>query len=394
MQIDDAMSPKPVRLKRIAVVVVVIAVLLAAAGISTRAYEYRRLTAWTAANDTPTVDLIRPQAQTGAHAMSLPGHLEAWTEAPIHARVSGYLKSWAADIGTRVVTGQELAVIETPELDQELARAKANLLRARKKAALASITTRRWQNLLSSHSVSKQEADERRGESEVAEADVQGAQADVDRLEAMESFKHVAAPFSGIITNRLTDIGDLVTANNGSNPTLFTLASTSRLRLYVSIPQRFSDVIKPGLAVSLDVLEHPGKNFEATLLSSSGAVNTSSGAVLVQFLVNNKNDELMPGDYARVHIPLVGDPNLLTIPATALMFRAQGLQVAVLDKADQVVLRNIHIALDLGDVVQVDKGIAVTDAIIDHPPDSLSDGSQVKVAQNKATAADDVSPKN
>jgi RND family efflux transporter MFP subunit len=383
MSHNEAAAPMPSsrpRLKPVIAGALVLAIVAVAAGITLRAHDYNQLVQWTDAQEIPTVALIAPGAQSGLHDISLPGQLQAWIDAPIRAQVSGYLKSWKTDIGAKVNAGDLLGTIETPELDQQFAQAKAGLARTKADAQLAQITAKRWNNLLASNSVSKQEADEKTAQAQVAQANVQSAQADVDRLAALESFKQVVAPFSGTITNRQTDVGNLVTANGSTGSTLFSLADTRRMRLYVQVPQGYAGSIKPGLPVKLSVLEHPGKTYRATEIGSAGAVDPHSGSQLVQFEVDNTDADLLPGDYAQVAVPLTDNPNLITVPATALIFRAQGAQLAVVGPGNRVQLRSVHIVQDLGNVLKIDQGIMPGDKIIDHPPDSLTQGNQVRIA--------------
>jgi RND family efflux transporter MFP subunit len=361
---------------------IALAVLATIAGLSVRAYDSHRVVKWTDAQVLPSVQVIAPDVGGSAEGMTLPGHLDAWISAPIHARVGGYLKSWNHDIGSQVGANETLAVIDTPELDQQFEQAKANLSRAKANARLAALTDKRWKNLLASNSVSRQEADEKAGEAEAAQANVQAAQADMDRVAALEAFKRVTAPFAGTVTARHTDIGDLISAND-SGPALFTVSDTSRMRLYVDVPQGYASAIKPGMTVQLDVPDHPGQQFAGHLIGNAGAVNQASGTVLAQFEVDNTKDALMPGAYAEVHLPTDKGSHLITVPATVLLFRAQGPQVAVLGADNKVELRNVHIALDLGEHLQIDQGLKPGDKIIDHPPDSLMQGDAVQVAASE-----------
>jgi membrane fusion protein, multidrug efflux system len=371
---------RPPRIRRAIVIVLVLAVVATAIGLAVRAHDYHELVHWTDAQQLPTVALVKPVGSTDGHEMTLPGHLDAWISAPIHARVSGYLKTWSKDIGSPVKAGDTLAVIDTPELDQQLDQAKAVLVRARADLRLAQITSQRWQHLLASTSVSRQEADEKSGEAEVAAANVLSAQADVDRLNALESFRHLTAPFDGTVTSRSTDIGDLISSTGENSPALFTVADTSKMRLYVNIPQGYAGSIKPGMVVNMSVLEHPGKTFQGTLMGSSGSVNRASGSLLAQFEVTNTDNALLPGDYAEVRLPLAVDKALITVPSTVLLFRAAGPQIAVLGNGDKVELRDVHIGLDLGDALEIDRGLHPGDRIIDHPPDSLMQGNKVRIA--------------
>ncbi|WP_243039889.1 efflux RND transporter periplasmic adaptor subunit [Dyella sedimenti] len=381
-----ATPQQPPRLGRAVRIGLAVAVLATIAGLSVRAYDYHRVVKWTDAQVVPSVQLVTPTTGAAQQAMTLPGHLDAWISAPIHARVGGYLKTWNTDIGAKVRAGDTLAEIDTPELDQQFEQAKADLVRAKATAKLAALTDKRWRNLLASNSVSKQEADEKAGEAEAAQANVLAAQANVDRIAALEAFKHVTAPFSGTVTARNTDIGDLISANNDGDRPLFTVSDTNRMRLYVEVPQGYADAIRPGMTVKLDVPDHPGEQFNGHLIGSSGAVNQASGALLAQFEVGNPKGDLLPGAYAEVHLPLSANSHTMTVPATVLIFRAQGPQVAVLGPGDKAELRDVHIAMDLGDRLLIDQGLKPGDRIIDHPPDSLMQDDRVQVA--KASAGD------
>jgi membrane fusion protein (multidrug efflux system) len=388
---EPGQRPAP-RLRLAIFSVLAVAVLATVAGLVVRANDYHQLVAWTAAQEVPTVQLVSPVASTSAssssaHQMTLPGHVEAWISAPIHARVGGYLKSWNADIGSKVKAGETLGIIDTPELDQQLDQARAGLVRTKAELQLAQSTSLRWQHLLTSNSVSRQETDEKIGEAQVAAANVLAAQADIDRLAALESFKRITAPFSGTVTSRSTDIGALISATSENSPALFTVADTSKMRLYVSVPQGYAASIKPGMTVDLTVLEHPGKTYQATLMGSSGSVNQASGSLLAQFEAPNPNGELLPGDYAEVHLPVAVDTKLITVPSTVLIFRAAGPQIAVLGPGNLVQLRSVHIGMDLGDALEIDQGLQPTDKIIDHPPDSLMQGDKVRIAATAQESA-------
>jgi len=383
----SAIAPRPPRIKLAVTILLALAVVATVAGISLRAHDYHQLVGWTDAQEIPTVQLISPKTMVSGQPMTLPGHLQAWIDAPIHARVNGYLKRWDVDIGAKVKAGDLLGEIDTPELDQQLTQAKADLARARASAALAQVTAKRWTHLLSSNSVSKQESDEKSGQAEVEQANVQAAQANVDRLNALESFKRVVAPFSGTVTARNTDIGDLINAGSSNDAPLFAMADTSRMRLYMQIPQVYAGSIKPGMKVNLSVQEHPGKTYQATLMGSSGAVSQNSGSLLVQFEVDNPQSELLPGDYAEVEVPVTASANVVEVPPTVLLFRTAGPQVGVLDAQHKVVLRDVHISLDMGSLLQIDRGLKPGDRVIDNPPDSLSTGDAVRVASDVAASA-------
>ncbi|GGA12201.1 efflux RND transporter periplasmic adaptor subunit [Dyella caseinilytica] len=381
-------AARPPRLKKLSIFGAIAAVLIVGGGLAIRYHDHHELVQWTDAQLIPTVRLAPPSDPDKTHVITLPGHLEAWYSSPIHARVSGYLKNWYKDIGDKVKAGEVLATVDTPELDQQLEQAKAVLVKAQADANLANITSRRWQHLLTSDSVSKQEVDEKIGEAQAAQATVLAAKADVDRLDALETFKKIVAPFNGLVTARHTDVGDLITANNdSSNQELFTVSDTSHMRLYVPIPEVDAGGIKPGMKVNLSVPEHPGRTFEATLLGNSGAINQTSGSMLAQFEADNTDGALKPGDYADVKLALETNPNLISVPASALIFRAHGAQVAVFGPDSRAHLRDVHIGMDLGQTLLIDQGLTQSDRVIENPPDSLMNGDRVQLDTSDNGAA-------
>lgn len=369
----------PPRLKAVGIGGAALALLAVALGLGIRFHQHHELVQWTDAQLIPSVRIVSAADPAKEHTIMLPGHLQAWYSAPIHARVGGYLKAWYKDIGDKVKAGEVLAVIDTPELDQQFEQAKAVLVKAQADANLANITAKRWQHLLGSDSVSKQEADEKTGEAEAAQATVLAAKADVDRLQALETFKKIVAPFDGVVTARRTDVGDLITANNESGPELFTVADTSRVRLYVPVPEVDANAIKPGMKVTLNVPELPGRTFQATLIGNSNSINQSSGSLLAQFVANNSDDALKPGDYADVQLGLQADPHIVSVPSSALIFRDKGAEVAVLGPDSRAHLHKVHIAVDMGTTLQIDQGLSLDDRVIENPPDSLMDGDKVHV---------------
>ncbi|MDS9878442.1 efflux RND transporter periplasmic adaptor subunit [Pseudomonas protegens] len=357
-----------------------LAALLVASGLAARTRHERAVVAWTETAAVPQVLVFQPQHNVLGDTLRLPAHLEAWSKAPIHARVSGYLKDWTQDIGTHVAAGQVLAHIDSPDLDQQVAQARARMIQQQANARLAQTTAERWQNLLASHSVSRQEADEKTSNAAAAKANAEAAAADYARLSALEDYKTIRAPFAGTLTARHTDIGQLIKADNDSDPELFDLADTHKLRLYVPIPQNYASVIHPGLQAQLTVPEHPGQHFSAQLLGDSTAIDPRSGTLLAQFVAANPDGALMPGDYAEATLAIPADTHGVSIPASALIFRAQGTQVAVIDGSRHVHLRSIHIGLDLGERLVIDQGLQATDQVIDNPPDALREGDLVQLA--------------
>ena len=375
------------RLKLAGAAGLLVAGVLVASGVMSRQHSEQAIKAWTTAAAIPTVDVISLNPGASTAALTLPGAVQAYYEAPIHARVSGYLKQWYEDIGAHVKAGQLLASIDTPELDQQLAQARADLATAEANLSLAQITAKRWQHLLADDAVSPQEADEKSGDLAAKTALVNAARANVDRLVALESFKNIVAPFDGVVTARKTDIGALISAGGDSGPELFSVADVHRLRVYVRVPQSYSAAIKPGLTAALSVPEYPGQSFTATLSSTADAVNDQSGTLLVELGLDNANGQLKPGDYAEVHFSLPQSGSGVQVPASALVYRQQGLQVATLGPDSHVVMKNITIARDDGSYVEVAAGLSRADRIIDSPPDSLAQGDLVRVSGASAAAA-------
>ena len=310
----------------------------------------------------------------------LPGDIRAFNEAPIYAQVSGYLQSWSADIGTPVKAGQVLALIETPDLDQQLAQAQANLDTAIANAHLAATTAQRWNALLAQDAVSQQDADDKNGALQANIAEVAAGRADVQRLQAMEAFKRITAPFDGVVTSRSTDIGALISVGSPNQAPLFTVDDEHRLRIYVNVPQAYSADIKPGMTAQFTVPEYPGQSFTATLASTARAINANNGTLLVQFQTDNAEHKLQPGDYAQVKFNLPADAGALLLPSGALMFRDTGMQVAILDPNNRVRLQTVTLGRDFGTHVEIATGLKAGDRVINDPPDLLRTGDLVQIA--------------
>ena len=368
------------RLRLAGLIVLLIAVLVVAFGLISRGLAGQQLKRDTLADATPTVSLVRPAQVAGDQTLTLPGDVQAYDDAVIHARVSGYLKKWYVDIGAAVKAGQVLADIDTPELDQQLAQARANLATAQANQNLAQITASRWSGLLAKDAVSKQEADEKSGDLAAKTAVAQAARADVERLTALEAFKRIVAPFSGVVTARNTDIGALIAAGNPADPGLFTVADERRLRIYVHAPQAYIAQIKPGQTATISVPEHPGQTFQAMLTSTSDAVSSQSGTLTVELQIDNSQGQLKPGDYAQVVFNLPRAAGGVSLPASALMFRRTGLAVATLGPDNRVVMKPVAIAQDHGQSVDIATGLSPADRVIDNPPDSLAGHDLVRVA--------------
>ncbi|HEY6895317.1 MAG TPA: efflux RND transporter periplasmic adaptor subunit [Rhodanobacteraceae bacterium] len=382
---DSAITVK--RLRFVGIIALIVGVAIVVIGLVTRAHGNARLREWTDAQAIPTVAVAPPQASGDAGALELPGRLEAYSRASLYARVPGYLKSWSVDIGAPVKAGQELAVIETPDLDQELLQSKANLATAQANVALAETTAKRWQELLKTGAVSKQDVDEKIGDYKAKQAIVKAAEADVDREMTLKGFARITAPFDGIVTARNTDVGALINAGGSAGQELFVVSDTKKLRVYVSVPQTYVPSIPPGTKATITVPERPGKKYEATVESSAQAVNVSSGSTLMQLGVDNANNELLPGGFANVSLELPSNVSALRIPSSALLFDKHGLRVATLDKDDKIRLKPVTIARDLGQVIEIGSGLAADDRVIQSPPDGVEDGDAAHVAEPPKGAA-------
>lgn len=365
------------------------AIIIVAVGIAIRVIDGRRLHEWTDAQAIPTVVVNPPKFGDNLTTLTLPGRLEAHARAPIYARVSGYLKQWHADIGAAVKAGQLLAEIETPELDQQLLQARADLLSAESAAKLAETTAKRWQAMLGSDAVSRQEVDEKTGDLTNKQALVEAARANVERYQAMKGFARIVAPFDGKVIARSTDIGALINAGSGVGPELFVVADARKLRAYVNVPQNYAPDIQAGGKARISVPEHPGKLYPATVESSARAIQAASGSMLVQLIVDNAAGELLTGGYAVANFELPNTRPTLSIPGSALIFDQAGLHVATVDRNDKIVLKPVTIARDLGKVVEIATGLTADDRVIESPPDGIVDGQPVHVAaaQPDATKA-------
>lgn len=357
-----------------------VAVALGVTGILARKHSEAALTEATDEAAIDTVATIKPQVGKSAEKLVLPGDVEAWYVAPIYGQVSGYIKMWYKDIGAVVKQGDLLAVIDTPDLDAHVEQAKAMLAKARADEELADITARRWQHLLLSDSVSRQETDVQTDHLKAARAATLAAQHELDRLNALEGFKMLIAPFDGVVTARRTDVGALVKANAVSNePEMFEVADIHMMRIYVRVPQVYSSQIHVGQKAELHLPQYPGKVFEGTVNTTARAINLDSRTLLVELWAPNPTQELMPGTYANVDFELPPEPNAVEIPTSALIFQDHGLQVATVDAQNRVHLKNVTIGRDMGANVIVVAGITANDAVIDSPPDALNDGDLVRV---------------
>ena len=389
---DSAITVK--RLRFVGIIALIVGIVIVVVGLVTRAHGNARLREWTDAQSIPTVAVAPPTSSGDAGALDLPGRLEAYSRASLYARVPGYLKGWNVDIGSPVKAGQELATIETPDLDQELLQSKANLATAQANVALAETTAKRWQELLKTGAVSKQDVDEKIGDYKAKQAIVKAGQADVDREQTLKGFARITAPFDGIVTARNTDVGALINVGGTTGQELFVVSDTKKLRVYVSVPQTYVPSIPPGTKATITVPERPGKKYEATVESSSQAVTASSGSTLMQLGVDNANNDLLPGGFANVSLQLPSNTTALRIPSSALLFDKHGLRVATLDKDNKIRLKQVTIARDLGQVIEIGSGLAADDRVIQSPPDGVQDGDVAQVAEPpKVPAAAAAAPK-
>lgn len=326
---------------------------------------------------TPTVETVRPEPSEQADELVLPAQLQAFTRAPIHAQVGGYLASWEVDIGAKVKSGDLLATIATPELTQELLEAKAEVATAQAQAELAQRTAERWTNMADSDAVSAQAVDEKRGMYEARRAQLNVAQAKLERLQAQASFSRLNAPFTGLVTARNVDVGALVVAGEQAGPPLFEVSDTSRLRAYVRVPQAWTPDVKVGDSAELAVVEYPGERFTAEVKARSEAVDQDSGTLLVQLWVDNAQGRLLPGSYAEIMFKLPPSAAGLVIPAGALVFDAQGLQVVTIDDDQRAHFQKVKVGRDYGKQVEVVQGLQRTSRLVASPPDGLTDGALV-----------------
>jgi RND family efflux transporter MFP subunit len=363
-----------------------VAVIVVGGGIAARASNSRHLKQQTDAQAEPVVTVSLPVQGGNSYTIDLPGRLQAYSRAPIYARVSGYLKDWHVDIGTPVHAGEPLADIEAPDLDQQLAQGEADLLTAQANSALARTTAARWKILFKTNSVSQQDVDARNGDLAAKEAIAKATAANVDRLKVLEGFKRIVAPFDGTVTARFTDIGALINAGSGSGLELFVISDTHKLRLYVNVPQNYATRVVPGTQAQLTVPERPGRTFTATVEASARSVDPSSGSTLVQLAVDNASGELFPGAYSSVHFNLPLPSASLNVPAGALVFDHRGLQVATLGPDNRVIFKPVKIARDLGDSVEISSGLTATDRIIDGPPDGIASGDMVRIGPGSTSA--------
>ncbi len=357
-----------------------IAVVLAAWGEIDRVIARSSLAKESAIDALPTVVTVKPDRTDRGEELLLPGTVQAFIESPIYARTNGYLKVWYTDIGSTVKKGELLAEIETPEVDQQLSQAIADLATARANETLSQTTNVRWNELLKTESVSQQDADEKASDAAAKKATAEAAAANVSRLRELESFKRVVAPFDGIVTARNTDIGALINAGQSAGSELFRLADTHKLRIYVQVPEPYAAAAKPGLEAALSFSEQQGKAYTAVVVRTANALDPALRTLQVELELDNSQGELFPGAYAEVHFKLAGNARSLRLPSTTVLFRAPGLQVATVDPQQRIQLKSIVEGRDFGNTIEVLSGLDADDAVVINPPDSIVNGMTVRVA--------------
>jgi len=367
---------------------VIVLVILGALTLFQRRTQYQALAKETEALAIPTVAVFHPAIESGEEDLVLPGTMQAYVESPIYARTSGYLKKWYRDIGSRVRQGESLADIDTPEVDQQLMQARADLNTAKANSRLSEITATRYAELIKTDGVSKQEVDNATGDFEAKKATVQSSEANVRRLEELESFKHIYAPFSGVITRRNVDTGTLINAGNGgASQQLFFLAQTDPLRVYVSVPETYAPSIHAGLSAYLELTQYPGQKFQGKVVRTAEAIDPGTRTLLIEVDVPNHDGALLPGGYAQAHLQVKVTGARLVVPVNALLFRSEGLRAVAVDANHRTHLKQLTIGRDYGTTLEVLQGLDASDWIVLNPADSLEEGQEVRVKETVMTAA-------
>jgi RND family efflux transporter MFP subunit len=363
-------------------VIVIVLVVLGAVTLFQRRTQYQALAKETETLAIPTVAVIHAAVESTEEDLVLPGAMQAYVESPIYARTNGYLKKWYHDIGSRVREGELLADIDTPEVDQQLSQARADLNTAQANANLSKITAARYQELIKTDGVSKQEVDNAIGDLEAKVANVKSAEANVRRLEDLESFKHIYAPFSGVITRRNVDTGTLINAGNGgATQQLFSLAQTDPLRVYVSVPEAYAPSIRSGLGAFLELTQYPGQKFQGKVVRTAESIEIGTRTLLTEVDVPNHNGALLPGGYSQAHLQVKVTGARLAVPVNALLFRSEGLRAVVVDANHRAHLKSITVGRDYGTTLEVLQGLNAEDWIVLNPADSLDDGQEVRVKE-------------
>jgi len=387
----DQSRGKGSRVFTILFLVVAALVVLGAVTLFQRRSQYQALAKETETLAIPTVAVIHASVESAEEDLVLPGTMQAYVESPIYARTNGYLKKWYHDIGSRVHQGDLLVDIDTPEVDQQLSQSRADLNTAQANANLSKITASRYQELIKTDGVSKQEVDNAVGDMEAKLATVKSAEANVRRLEELESFKHIYAPFSGVVTRRSVDTGTLINAGNGgTSQQLFFLAQTDPIRVYVSVPETYAASIRAGLGAYLELTQFPGQKFQGKVVRTAESIELGTRTLLTEVDVPNHTSTLLPGGYAQVHLQVKVTGARLVVPVNALLFRSEGLRAIVVDANHKMHLRPLTIGRDYGTTLEVLQGLNTSDWIVLNPADSLDEGQEVhvrEIALNSAPGA-------
>jgi RND family efflux transporter MFP subunit len=367
------------RLKRLALYVLIAAIAVAAWGIVSRLHARTALEHSTQAAAVATVIVVSPHHSEAGNELVLPGDVQPYTDAPIYARTSGYVKRWYADIGKQVKAGELLADIETPEVDAQYRQAKADLASAEANNHLAQTTAVRYQELSKTGLVAAQDVDNAQGDADAKTAQVESSRQNLQRLAQLEAFNRITAPFDGVVTARRIDVGALVTQGSTSGQELFHMTATSRLRVYVQVPQAYADLVQPGLSAELSFPERPERRFPAKVVNTARSIDATTRTLLTQLEADNAKGEMLSGSFVQVHLPLPVGLTSWRLPSNTLLFRADGLHIATVDANNRVQLNVVHIGRDFGSEIEILSGVAAEDRVILNPADSLLSGTPVRV---------------
>jgi RND family efflux transporter MFP subunit len=391
MPSEDIKAPGRKSLLTAAAAAVLMAGIVLSYGFIGRAQSKQEVVDWTNTHAIPTVALVGLIPGSSHQTLTLPGNIQPFNRAAIFARVNGYVRSWDHDIGSPVKAGQVLASIDAPDLDQQLGQAKATLASVRANHQIASLTANRNNILLQKQIVAQQLADQTDADAKAKEAVVDANEANVRQLEAMQSFKTLAAPFDGVVTARNVELGMLINSGGSGQP-LFEVSDLHRVRIYVQVPQSFTAGLTVGMKATFEMPQYPGARFEAMLSHISKSINQNSHSMQVELQADNTAGKFFGGSYCNVHFEIPTDAHLVKVPSTALITGNQGTQIATLDSNDKVVLRSVQLGRDLGDSVEVVAGLSPADRIINNPPETLAAGDAVRVAQATSQATAPASP--
>jgi len=367
------------KIGRYIVLFVLIALGVATTGVASRRSDASKLARWTYERAIPNVAVVAPTRGGGVRELVLPGDVEAFYNATVHAQVSGYVKQWTKDIGAHVKAGDVLATIDTPELDERLAQAGDELAKAKANQALAAVTAQRWNSLRASAAVSQQAADEKVSDAAAKDAEVAAATSNVQRLKALKAFANIVAPFDGVVTQRNVDIGTLVGPGTSAGSDLFAVADTHEMRVYVKVPQTYAAALREGLKAALKLPQYPDRAFDATVVTTSHAIDKKSRSLLVELSAKNGDGALQPGAFAEVRFQIPEAADALTLPASAMIFRDKSVEVATVGANNRVVMKKVEIARDLGNEVAIASGLSASDRVIANPPDSIDEGDEVRI---------------